>query len=231
MSKFEKVSKLLAEACPLKGVQSESWDYFINYALKKELERPLVINNEVTIDLSDYYLIDENPSDGELYREAGTRKLVLKSNAKISFSSNAQRVLEHLRGTTIVKEVLLNEIPKYNGNLILGGNSHVFGVHLEKPMKIVLSKEHRNRKGGILVANPIPEADSIDGDFLDEIIDKAVKQSVVDHVEGKDVTPYLLKKIVEETKGKSLQANLALVYNNARIGGQLAKAYQDMKNK
>lgn len=141
MSKFEKVSKLLAEACPLKGVQSESWDYFINYALKKELERPLVINNEVTIDLSDYYLIDENPSDGELYREAGTRKLVLKSNAKISFSPNAQRVPEHLRGTTIVKEVLLNEIPKYNGNLILGGNSHVFGVHLEKPMKIVLSKD------------------------------------------------------------------------------------------
>lgn len=108
---------------------------------------------------------------------------------------------------------------------------HLHVESIDDLAKIVLTKEHLNLKGGILVANPIPEADSIDCDYMNEIIDKAVKQSVVDHVEGKDVTPYLLKKIVEETKGKSLQANLALVYNNARIGGQLAKAYQDMKNK
>lgn len=54
-----------------------------------------------------------------------------------------------------------------------------------------------------------------------------VKGLTKDFGEGKDVTPYLLKTIVEETKGKSLEANLALVYNNAKVGARLAKAYVD----
>ena len=91
--------------------------------------------------------------------------------------------------------------------------------------RIIYTKDLLNLKGGLLVANPIPEKDSLDSDYMNEIIDRAVKQSVVDHIEGKDVTPYLLKKIVEETKGKSLEANLALVYNNAIVGAKIAKAY------
>jgi pseudouridine-5'-phosphate glycosidase len=102
---------------------------------------------------------------------------------------------------------------------------------IEDLAKIVYTKEQLNLKGGLLVANPIPEKDSLDGAYMNDIIDRAVKQSVKDHVQGKDVTPYLLKKIVEETKGKSLQANLALVYNNAVVGGKLAKAYQDLHKK
>ncbi|MCD4826226.1 MAG: pseudouridine-5'-phosphate glycosidase [Acholeplasmataceae bacterium] len=104
----------------------------------------------------------------------------------------------------------------------------LFVDQVEDLAKIIYTKEKLNLKGGILVANPIPESDSLDSDYMNDIIARAVKQSVVDQVEGKDVTPYLLKKIVEETKGKSLQANLALVYNNAKVGGQLAKAYQDL---
>jgi pseudouridine-5'-phosphate glycosidase len=94
--------------------------------------------------------------------------------------------------------------------------------------KIVYTKEKLNLKGGLLVVNPIPIDDSIDGNYMNDIIEKAVKQSVKDHIEGKDVTPYLLKKIVEETKGKSLQANLALVYHNATVGAMLAKAYSSL---
>lgn len=102
---------------------------------------------------------------------------------------------------------------------------HLHVENIEDLAKIVYTKDRLQIKGGLLVANPIPEADSLDGDYMNDIIERAVKQSVLDHVEGKDVTPYLLKKIVEETKGKSLQANLALVYNNAKVGAKLAKAY------
>lgn len=102
---------------------------------------------------------------------------------------------------------------------------HLHVENIEDLAKIVYTKDRLQLKGGLLVANPIPEADSLDGDYMNDIIERAVKQSVLDHVEGKDVTPYLLKKIVEETKGKSLQANLALVYNNAKVGAKLAKAY------
>jgi pseudouridine-5'-phosphate glycosidase len=104
----------------------------------------------------------------------------------------------------------------------------LFVDQAEDLAKIIYTKEKLNLKGGVLVANPIPEADSLDSDYMNDIINRAVKQSVIDNVEGKDVTPYLLKKIVEETKGKSLLANLALVYNNAKVGGKLAKAYQDL---
>jgi pseudouridine-5'-phosphate glycosidase len=99
---------------------------------------------------------------------------------------------------------------------------------VEDLAKIVYTKDQLNLKGGLLVANPIPEADSLDGEYMNGIIDRAIKQSVADHIKGKDVTPYLLKKIVEETKGKSLQANLALVYNNAKVGAKIAKAYSDL---
>ena len=91
--------------------------------------------------------------------------------------------------------------------------------------QIIYTKDQLGLQGGLLVANPIPVTDSMESDYINDIIDRAVKQSVDEKIEGKDVTPFLLKKIVEETKGKSLQANLALVYNNANVGAKLAIAY------
>jgi pseudouridine-5'-phosphate glycosidase len=91
--------------------------------------------------------------------------------------------------------------------------------------KIIYTKDLLELKGGILVVNPIPVEDSLDSNYINSIIDKAINQSMKDGVEGKDVTPFLLNKIVEETKGKSLEANLALVYNNAKVGAKIATAY------
>lgn len=95
--------------------------------------------------------------------------------------------------------------------------------------EIVYTKDQLNLKGGLLVANPIPVEDSLDGSYINSIIDKAVEQSVKDGIQGKDVTPYLLKTIVEKTQGKSLAANLALVYNNALVGAKIAKEYFNLK--
>jgi len=89
-------------------------------------------------------------------------------------------------------------------------------------------KEDLSLKGGVLVANPIPEEDSLDEAYINQIIDQAIEQSFKDGISGKDTTPYLLKTIVEQTKGKSLEANLALVYNNAKVGAKLAVAYQKL---
>ena len=92
---------------------------------------------------------------------------------------------------------------------------------------IIHSKNQLNLKGGILIVNPIPVESSLDSAFINTIIDEAIEQSVKDGIEGKDVTPYLLKTIVEKTEGRSLDANLALVYNNARVGARIAKAYTE----
>lgn len=94
--------------------------------------------------------------------------------------------------------------------------------------EMIYTKNQLNLKGGVLIVNPIPKEYSLDNSYINSIIDKAIEDSVKENVLGKDVTPFLLKRIVEETKGKSLEANLALVYNNAKIGAQLAKSYSEI---
>ncbi|MFW5794186.1 MAG: pseudouridine-5'-phosphate glycosidase [Bacillota bacterium] len=94
---------------------------------------------------------------------------------------------------------------------------------------IIFIKEKLNLNEGILVVNPIPKKASLDKGYINSIIDKAIKQSVKEGIKGKAVTPYLLNKIVEETEGKSLEANLSLIYNNAKVGAKIAVAYNKIK--
>lgn len=83
--------------------------------------------------------------------------------------------------------------------------------------------------GGILVANPIPTEDEIPAEEINEIIEQALVEEKAAGVKGKDSTPFLLAKIVELTDGKSLEANIALVYNNAKVGAKIAVAYAEEK--
>lgn len=95
----------------------------------------------------------------------------------------------------------------------------------ESLAKLIYTKDDLNLSGGVLVVNPIPKNESLDSNYINLMIDEAIKDAQEAGVEGKDVTPYLLAKIVEKTEGKSLKANLALVYNNAIVGAKLAVAY------
>ncbi len=79
--------------------------------------------------------------------------------------------------------------------------------------------------GGVIVANPIPVAAEMDEAYIAAEIEKALVKSENDGIKGKDVTPYLLKHLFGATEGKSLASNLELVYNNARIGAKIAKAF------
>lgn len=79
--------------------------------------------------------------------------------------------------------------------------------------------------GGILVANPIPKDQEIPSEEINEIIEQALAEEKAAGVKGKDSTPFLLAKIVELTEGRSLEANINLVYNNAKVGAQIAVAH------
>ena len=94
--------------------------------------------------------------------------------------------------------------------------------------KTVLTKEQLELKGGVLVVNPIPEEYSLEEKYINSIIEDALKSAKQEKVKGKDVTPYLLSKIVEKTEGKSLEANIQLVYNNAKVGAQIAYQYSKL---
>ncbi|HFI0464267.1 TPA: pseudouridine-5'-phosphate glycosidase [Streptococcus suis] len=80
-------------------------------------------------------------------------------------------------------------------------------------------------KAGILVTNPIPEAYEIPHEKIEGIIQAAVKEADEKGIRGKDSTPFLLGKIVELTDGASLDTNIQLVYNNAKLGAQIAVEY------
>ncbi|MEP2921214.1 MAG: pseudouridine-5'-phosphate glycosidase [Sulfitobacter sp.] len=77
--------------------------------------------------------------------------------------------------------------------------------------------------GGQLVANPIPNDAEIPAATLAPIIATAQSDAIQAGITGKGVTPYLLQRIFELTKGQSLEANIALVRNNARFAAQIAR--------
>ncbi|MBR6283339.1 MAG: pseudouridine-5'-phosphate glycosidase [Muribaculaceae bacterium] len=77
-------------------------------------------------------------------------------------------------------------------------------------------------KGGMLVTNPIPEEYSLDPDYINAAIDRAVARSVELGIRGKAATPFLLAEIKDITGGNSLDANIQLVLNNARLAARTA---------
>ena len=78
--------------------------------------------------------------------------------------------------------------------------------------------------GGQLVANPIPVEAEIPRPVIGPIVEKALADAAHHRIAAKAVTPYLLQRIFELTEGASLQANIALVMNNARLGARIAVA-------
>ena len=104
-----------------------------------------------------------------------------------------------------------------------------FGVdyRLDTPGEIAAAfraKLDMGLKGGMLVTNPIPEEYSMDPDVINKAIDEAIADSVRDGIKGKETTPYLLAKVKELTGGDSLDSNIQLVYNNARVAARTAVA-------
>ncbi|OAN71146.1 pseudouridine-5-phosphate glycosidase [Sulfitobacter sp. EhC04] len=98
-------------------------------------------------------------------------------------------------------------------------------LRMDDPAQI--AQAHRMRAalglpGGQLVANPIPAADEIPAAEMAPVIAKAQADAAAHGISGKSVTPYLLQRIFELTKGRSLTANIALVRNNARLAARIA---------
>ena len=79
-------------------------------------------------------------------------------------------------------------------------------------------------RGGQLVANPIPPEAEIPRDQIMPVIEQALSEAEAQGVAAKEVTPFLLQRIFELTGGRSLQSNIALVLNNARLASQIAIA-------
>lgn len=87
------------------------------------------------------------------------------------------------------------------------------------------AQQELGMKGGMLVTNPIPEEYSMDKAVIDAAIDQAIKEASEKGIKGKETTPFLLAKVVELTGGDSLDSNIALVLNNARLAAKAAAEF------
>jgi len=105
------------------------------------------------------------------------------------------------------------------------------GSKLKSPLRMdsaeQIAKAHKMRgvmglPGGQLIANPIPLDAEIPTTVMAPIIATAQTDANQAGISGKGVTPYLLQRIFELTEGKSLEANIALVRNNARLASEIA---------
>lgn len=91
--------------------------------------------------------------------------------------------------------------------------------------KVLKMKWNLGLKGGALIVNPIPEAYSMDEELITKVIDDAISEAKTKGIKGKETTPFLLAKIKEITGGDSLESNIQLVYNNAKVAALVAVEY------
>jgi pseudouridylate synthase len=107
----------------------------------------------------------------------------------------------------------------------------ILELQLDSPDDIARLMYHKwmlQIKGGIVIANPIPSEHQLDAHAINQTINESLEKANEKGIKGKDVTPYLLNHVKEATEGKSLKANLELVYNNAYLAAKIAKAYNEL---
>lgn len=81
-------------------------------------------------------------------------------------------------------------------------------------------------KGSALIANPVPKEFEVDSSIIENHIKNALDDAAKNKIKGKDVTPFILKTIAEKSNGESLEANIALIINNAKLAAKIAVSYQ-----
>lgn len=99
-------------------------------------------------------------------------------------------------------------------------------LRMDNPLEIARAAAMRaalGLPGGQLVANPIPAEAEIPREVLAPVIARATADAESHGIRGKSLTPYLLQRIFELTEGRSLEANIALVLHNAKLGARIAK--------
>lgn len=103
---------------------------------------------------------------------------------------------------------------------------------VDYPKKLAMaikSKWDLGLKGGLVVDNLIPEEYAMDYDLINKSIEDALKEAEEKGIKGKEITPFLFAKVKDIIKGESLEANIQLVYNNAKLRAKLVQELTQLK--
>ncbi|XP_030399907.1 pseudouridine-metabolizing bifunctional protein C1861.05-like [Gopherus evgoodei] len=94
----------------------------------------------------------------------------------------------------------------------------------EEAAKLIASTLALGLGSGVLIAVPCPKEDAASGQIIEDAIQEALSNARSKGITGKELTPFMLQKVNELTSGKSLDSNIALIQNNARVGSRIAVA-------
>ncbi|HEV2261793.1 MAG TPA: pseudouridine-5'-phosphate glycosidase [Candidatus Rubrimentiphilum sp.] len=156
---------------------------------------------------------------GDLYELGRTRIAVVCSGVKALL--DIPKTLEVLESLSVpVVGFCTSEFPAF------WSRSSGFGINqMDNAAEIadlIRTRRELNQPGGIIIANPIERADEIPRREMERYIETALRDAENRQIRGKDVTPWLLTRLNELTKGRTLKANVALVKSNARVAAQIA---------
>ena len=104
-------------------------------------------------------------------------------------------------------------------------SGHASPLRLDSPADIarmINAKWELGLNGSVLIANPVPYHEGMSEKKIQKYIDKALAAAEKNKIKGKEVTPFILKYIAKHTEGESLDSNIALIKNNARLGAKIA---------
>jgi pseudouridine-5'-phosphate glycosidase len=96
----------------------------------------------------------------------------------------------------------------------------------EDVAKIMQASDNLDVQNGMLITVPVPESEALPEAEAEQAIQQATEEAEAQGIHGKEVTPFVLGRVVALTEGRSMRANHALLVNNARTAAQIAKAYQ-----
>ena len=102
---------------------------------------------------------------------------------------------------------------------------------VEELAHTLFTKWNLGMKGGVLIANPILRKDEMKFNSINQAIEDAISIAEKKGIKGKKITPFLLEKIGKLTEGKSLEANIQLVYNKAKLATKIAIAFAKERKK
>uniref|UniRef100_S4RLC5 Zgc:136858 n=1 Tax=Petromyzon marinus TaxID=7757 RepID=S4RLC5_PETMA len=92
----------------------------------------------------------------------------------------------------------------------------------EEAAELIASGLRLGLGSGVLIAVPVPERHAVEGQLIEAAIQQALREATEQQIVGKEVTPFILRRVNELTQGQSLEANIALIKNNADVGAGIA---------
>jgi pseudouridine-5'-phosphate glycosidase len=153
---------------------------------------------------------------------ARTPMIVVCSGAKIVLDLPATREWLETHGVTVAGYGC-DELPAFYSR----ASGLPVDVRCDTPGEVVhifRAQQELGLRSALLVTVPVPSAAEVESSTLNEVLDDALAQAVRDDISGRDLTPFLLARMSERSAGATLRANIALLENNARVAGEIARA-------